>query len=175
MIYSLITDKFSLSKPLLCRRGHHISHYDTIVFLNALWPLLTFLCVCVCVCAGTHCLFSALLHFFVLFFFFYLFILIKNICYCLCLISDLPCNFCVFSASTSSFLTLRSATTSWEFGMVHLGHQTGGSCWKNGQAQPYLKTSTRLSTYSRCSLILIISSASKDFLYSSPVSRPIAK
>lgn len=98
----------------------------------------------------------------------------KNSWGCLHWISDLLFNFCVFSASTSSSLTLRSATISWEFGMVHLGHQMGGSCWKNGLAQPYLKISTRLLTFSRFSLIRIISSASKDFLYSSPVSRLVS-
>lgn len=63
MIHSLIIDKCSLSKPLLCRRVHHISLYATIVFLNTLWPLLTSLCVCVCACVIF--LLSALLHFIV--------------------------------------------------------------------------------------------------------------
>lgn len=84
-------------------------------------------------------------------------------------------RFCVFSASTSSSLTPRSATIFWEFGTAHPGHQTVGSCWKSGPARLYLKISTQLSTYWRCSLILITSSASKDFLYSSLVSRFISK
>lgn len=76
---------------------------------------------------------------------------------------------CFFSASTSLSLTLRLATIFWEFGMVHLALQTVGSCWKNGLAQPCLKIATRLSTSLLYSLMLIILSANKDFLYSSLV------